>query len=245
MMDLTSQWYIAAQLRNLANQHNTDLPTYLLAYEIAAILEHTPDLQHRMLFELLFNCGGRVSEVLALTPADLSLEGVRPFVALKTLKQREKRARGRPRKDEPVRRLVPLLDADFAHRLRHYLVTFTGAKNRRIWSVTPQTVRNWLQASISRCEAAGIRFSIGIHPHIFRHSFAMHLLLWGRLHIKRLQSYLGHVSLESTEIYTRLLALDASANEPPLPFGVPVNNNPLFQLPDVKHRAGSITQSKP
>ncbi|HHQ4663879.1 TPA: hypothetical protein ACSPZY_004381 [Aeromonas veronii] len=48
------------------------------------------------------------------------------------------------------------------------------------------------------------------------------------LHIKRLQAYLGHRSLKSTEVYTQVLALDAAASEIGLSFSVANEGNPLL-----------------
>ncbi len=59
---------------------------------------------------------------------------------------------------------------------------------------------------------------VALTPHVFRHSYAMHHLLQGNTHIKRLQAYLGHRSLRSTEVYTAVLALDAAASEIGLSF---------------------------
>lgn len=228
MTTTLNPWRLAAELRDLSQAHHTATPGYLLAYEIAVLLDHTPDLRQRMLLELLFHCGGRITEVLNLTPADFSLHITRPVVALRTLKQRSK---GRPRKDDPIKRLVPLLDPDFVERLKHYLVTFGTGQQKRLWPITSQTARNWLSATIARCATAGIRFSVKIHLHTMRHSYAIHLLLWGRIHIKRLQAYLGHKSLKSTEIYLAVLSLDAAISEPPLSFSVAAQDNPLLSAP--------------
>ncbi|MNL59927.1 Tyrosine recombinase XerD [compost metagenome] len=55
-----------------------------------------------------------------------------------------------------------------------------------------------------------MHFSIeSITPHTFRHSFAMHLL-YSRVHPKILQSFMGHRDYKSTEIYTRVFALDVA-----------------------------------
>lgn len=221
-------WRIAAELRDLALTHMRDAPKYLLAYEVAAVLSFIDDYQQRMLIELMFHCGGRVSEMLSLTPADLALETARPFVALRTLKQRQ-RTKGRPKKDDPAKRLVPLLDQEFVPRLRQYLKTFSQGRNKAIWPVSAQTVRNWLAQAEQRAQAQGVHFAVRLTPHVLRHSFSMHLLLWGRIHMKRLQAYLGHSSPRSTDCYTALLSLDATVNEAPLSFSVPVSENPLLQ----------------
>lgn len=222
----TDHWQIAAELRNLAMRHTT-APRYLLAYEICALLNFMPDLQQRFLIDTLWNTGARINEALALTATSFELDGSRAFVVLRTLKQRQ-RGRGRPRRDEALNRLVPLLDPLYAQRAREFIASFRPKAGGCLWPVTDQTVRNWLKAAQERAAQAGLHFPMPVTPHVFRHSFAMHLLLQGNLHIKRLQAYLGHRSLRSTEVYTQVLALDAVASEIGLSFTVPLTQNPLL-----------------
>ncbi|BCR31435.1 resolvase [Aeromonas caviae] len=221
------QWRVATALRNLAIAH-TDAPRYLLAHEVGAVLAMLPDLQRRFLVATLWNTGARINEALALTPADFELDGQRPFVALRTLKQR-RRGKGRPRAGEAVKRLVPLLDPQYAQLAREYLSTFKLARGAQIWPVTDQTVRNWLKEAEGGLRGRGVNLVVALTPHVFRHSFAMHHLLQGNTHIKRLQAYLGHRSLRSTECYTQILALDAAASEIGLSFTVIGSDNPLLQ----------------
>lgn len=227
-MKIEEQWVLAAQLRDHATQFLPEYPTYLLAYEVSALCHFLPDLYKQVLVAFLFHTGARIQEALALTPADFALESTRPFVALKTLKQRP---RGRPRKNQPAKRLVPILDPQFAQQLRQFLATFGQQKTKPLWPITAQTVRNWLKGAVQKASENQITFTTTITPHTFRHSFAMHLLLFGHVHIKRLQAYLGHRSLRSTEIYMQLLSVDAGLSEPALSFMVPEQQNPLLQRP--------------
>lgn len=220
------QWRVATALRNLAIAH-TDAPRYLLAHEVGAVLAMLPDLQRRFLVATLWNTGARINEALALTSASFELDGQRPFVALRTLKQRN-RGKGRPRAGTELKRLVPLLDPAYAQLAREYLSTFRLARGAPIWTVTDQTVRNWLKEAEGALRGRGVQLVVPLTPHVFRHSFAMHLLLQGNLHIKRLQAYLGHRSLKSTECYTAVLALDAAASEIGLSFSVANEGNPLL-----------------
>jgi integrase len=47
-----------------------DLPKYLLAPEVSALLHYVPDLHRKMLLATLWNTGARINEALALTRAD-------------------------------------------------------------------------------------------------------------------------------------------------------------------------------
>lgn len=53
-------------------------------------------------------------------------------------------------------------------------------------------------------------FSVPVTPHTFRHSYAMHMLYAG-IPLKVLQSLMGHKSVSSTEVYTKVFALDVAA----------------------------------
>jgi len=55
-----------------------------------------------------------------------------------------------------------------------------------------------------------VNFSVPVTPHTFRHSYAMHMLYAG-IPLKALQSLMGHKSMKSTEVYTKVFALDVAA----------------------------------
>lgn len=96
----------ALALRQMALVHD-ELPKYLLAPEVSALLHYVPDLHRRMLLATLWNTGARINEALALTRGDFSLAPPYPFVQLATLKQRaEKAARTAGRARPAVRRIV-------------------------------------------------------------------------------------------------------------------------------------------
>lgn len=198
----------ALSLRAMALQAGLDVPSYLLAPEIATLLRYLPDLHQQLLIDTLWNTGARINEALALTPASFVLEGARPFVVLKTLKQRQ-RGKGRPGKDEQVKRAVPLTDPLYVRKLREYLATFRVARHQLIWPLKSDTTpRNWINAAVERAKSDKVTFSISpITSHTFRHSFCMHLIQCA-VPLKVVQAYAGHSRLESTERYTRVFALD-------------------------------------
>ncbi|EAR0283765.1 phage integrase family protein [Salmonella enterica subsp. enterica] len=213
----------ALALRQMALVQN-ELPKYLLAPEVNALLHYVPNLHRRMLLATLWNTGARINEALALTRGDFSLAPPWPFVQLATLKQRaEKAARtsGRAPASSQPHRLVPLSDNQYVSQLEMMVATLkiplerrnkrTGRTEKaRIWQITDRTVRTWISEAVEAAAADGVIFSVPITPHTFRHSYAMHMLYAG-IPLKVLQSLMGHKSVSSTEVYTKVFALDVAA----------------------------------
>lgn len=143
---------------------------------------------------------------------------------LATLKQRaEKAARtaGRAPAGSQAHRTVPLSDANYVGQLEMMVATLkiplerrnkrTGRTEKaRIWEITDRTVRTWLGEAVEAAAADGVTFSVPVTPHTFRHSYAMHMLYAG-IPLKVLQSLMGHKSISSTEVYTKVFALDVAA----------------------------------
>lgn len=213
----------ALALRQMASL-DAELPKYLLAPEVSALLHYVPDLHRRMLFTTLWNTGARINEALALTRSDFTLTPPYPYVQLATLKQRgEKAARGPGRTPAGVisHRLVPLSDPQFVSWLEMMVSTLkiplerrrpdTGRMEKvRLWSITDRTARTWLNEAVDAAAADGVTFSVPVTLHTFRHSYAMHLLYAG-IPLKALQSLMGHKNAKSTEVYTKVFALDVAA----------------------------------
>lgn len=175
------------------------LPKYLTVEEVDALLQ-TPDvsdprgLRDRALLEVLYATGLRVSELLALTLAQVDLDaGV-----VTTM--------GKGRKE----RVVPVGDEAVAW-VRRYLAegrpTLAGTRK-----TTPRLFLNARGTPLTRMGfwkilrayglAAGI--SRAISPHVLRHSFATHLLERGA-DLRAIQMMLGHADLSTTQIYTHVL----------------------------------------
>jgi integrase len=154
----------------------------------------------------------------------LSLPDFCNSAMLATLKQRQEKAErgpGAPAKNIITRRQVTLSDAQFISQFNSMVATLRIPKERRnpstdrmepvrIWSVTDRTVRTWLNDAVARAAADGVTFSIPVTPHTLRHSYAMHMLYSG-VPLKVLQALMGHKSMKSTEVYTKVFALDVAA----------------------------------
>jgi integrase/recombinase XerD len=146
-------------------------------------------LRDRALLEVLYGCGLRVAELCACDRADLTArelrvngKGGKVRIVPVGAKARDATAawlvRGRPQFETPDSR-----DA-----------LFLSVRGRRL---DPTTVRRRLSR---RLAATGLAHRA---PHTLRHAYATHLLEGGG-DLRAIQELLGHASLTSTEIYTRL-----------------------------------------
>jgi integrase/recombinase XerD len=175
----------------------TTLPKVLSPEDVTRLLD-APDvatprgLRNRALFELLYACGLRVSELAALPVEALRLpEG---FLLV----------RGKGAKE----RVVPIADSS-ARWVARYLQAvraerpggagrwvFPGARGKPI---TRQTVFLALKAAARK---AGLPAS-AVSPHVLRHAFATHLVD-NDADLRAVQMMLGHADIATTEIYTHV-----------------------------------------
>nr|WP_318379128.1 tyrosine-type recombinase/integrase [uncultured Enterobacter sp.] len=210
----------ALSLREMA-RHYTELPRYLLAPEISALLHYLPDWSQHAFINTLWNTGARLNEGLAIRRRDFHLNEAIPHLVLRTAKQR-RAGGGRPKKGKSPNRVIPLSDPAYIDEMRRLFAStkeqfeddpITGERRALpVWNVSDRTVRNWLNRAVDAARRDGVQFSTGVNPHAFRHSFAMHLL-YGHVHPKVLQGLMGHEKFESTEIYTKIFALDVAASQ--------------------------------
>jgi integrase/recombinase XerC len=160
--------------------------TQLLTRNPVDVLE-TRDLA---MWELIYSCGLRVSE---LTGLDVS--GI-------TLPARELRVLGKGRKERMVPIGSPAVQALLQWlAVRPQLLTDDEAAlflDRRGRRVTPRQVQHRLKAW---AEQQGL--SRNLHPHMLRHSFASHLLESSG-DLRGVQELLGHANIRTTQIYTHL-----------------------------------------
>lgn len=178
------------------------MPAYLIKPEVLLLLDAEKHPTHRLVLDLMWSTGARVSEVLALTPTSFIDDGYDFGVVLKTLKHGPGRPSKRSLQRSP-KRYVPIVDDVLKDRIQSYLWVGKYRQDERIFPMARQTVNRHIHALVER--VGGSPFSISAHT--FRHSFAIHLLLHGRP-LKYVAQLLGHKSIDSTEIYTNVLTID-------------------------------------
>lgn len=174
-----------------------DLPDVLAEGDIARLLERIPartplELRDRALFELAYSSGLRAGELVTLDVGSIDFES------------EAVRVEGKGGKTRTVPIGEPAIKATRAwlERGRGALcpdgderALFTSRRGRRL---STSDVRRRLTLWARRAGLPG-----GMHPHALRHSFATHLLDGGA-DLRVIQEMLGHESISTTQIYTRV-----------------------------------------
>lgn len=155
-------------------------------------------LRDRALIELLYATGARISEAVALNVDDLIGEdGTSELVRLfgKGGKQRivPVGSYARAAVDAYLVRARPV----FSLRGKATPALFLGVRGARL-----SRQNAWL---LLRAAAERAKLGIELSPHSMRHSFATHLLQGGA-DVRVVQELLGHASVATTQIYTRVTA---------------------------------------
>jgi site-specific recombinase XerD len=173
------------------------LPRVLTTEQMRSLLERIPartplELRDRAMLELAYSCGLRCEEIVNLDEASIDFETEQLRVLGKGSKER----------------LLPV--GEPAQRaLRRYL-----EKGRRALATDPREPALFLSKSGRRLSNSDITrrlglwtreaaLAAGVSPHSLRHSFATHLLEGGA-DLRTIQELLGHASISTTQVYTRV-----------------------------------------
>ncbi len=171
------------------------LPKALTFEEVQRILNCVDTSSHlgfrdRVMLELMYATGMRISEVLSLKTLDVSLENKYVRVVGKGNKER----------------IIP-----FYSRVGDLLSEYLNSVHSKISKGKPYLFPNYKGDKMSRIGAwkiiknyaSKVGLSHKVHPHVFRHTFATHMLLGG-CDIRTLQELLGHSSIITTERYLKV-----------------------------------------
>ncbi len=173
------------------------LPRVLSGEQMRTLLERIPartplELRDRAMLELAYSCGLRCEEIVNLDLASFDFESEQLRVLGKGSKER----------------LLPV--GEPAQRaLRRYL-----DRGRRALTAEPREQALFLSKSGRRLSGSDVTrrlnlwvrqasLAAGVSPHALRHSFATHLLEGGA-DLRTIQELLGHASISTTQVYTRV-----------------------------------------
>ncbi len=176
------------------------IPTVLSKEEIRKMIESCANAKHRLLIEMLYSSGLRVSEAVNMKVEDLNLE-----------EHMGKVISGKGKKDRHIilsRTLVQDLKAYLAARTKPSVYVFPDPSGE------DHVVVRMAQKIVHRAaKNAGITKRVFCHA--LRSSFATHLLEQGT-DIRFIQTLLGHSSISTTERYTKVSTAQLKKIKSPL-----------------------------
>lgn len=179
------------------------LPKFLTPVEVEQILNNTKietpaGYRNRTILELLWATGMRISELSGLNFGDLNLKQNEIRVLGKGSKERivlvtDRAKNYLERYIETARALIPKgFSVGALNEDSPVFINNTG------YRLQTRTVRNVINEVVEK-----INLPKHVTPHVFRHSFATHLIENGA-DLRVVQELLGHASIANTQIYTHV-----------------------------------------
>jgi site-specific recombinase XerD len=173
------------------------LPRVLSGEQVRSLLERIPartplELRDRAMLELAYSCGLRCEEIVNLDTGSFDFESEQLRVLGKGSKERLLPV------GEPAQRAL----RNYLERGRHVL----AADRREPALFLSKSGRRLSNSDVTRRLALWVReaaLAAGVSPHSLRHSFATHLLEGGA-DLRTIQELLGHASISTTQVYTRV-----------------------------------------
>lgn len=173
------------------------LPEYLTFEQMEKLLSSFDlsdpvDVRNRTIIEVMYACGLRVSECATLLVKDIHLK--ERYLTVLGKESKERMIPFYPRCAQLIEYYCNNVRPLFVKGDDHGIL-FVNQKGKPITSRSIQMI----------VEKSGIQADINmhVHPHMIRHSFATHLLDNGA-DLRVVQELLGHVNLQTTQIYTHV-----------------------------------------
>jgi integrase/recombinase XerD len=196
-------------LESLTHKLPRKLPKALSIDEVTKLIESAKregdliSLRDYAILELLYSTGGRVSEIIGINTADISISKLADGeVSVLKLKGKGSKERFVPlgkyaisALDDYLVRTIPALGEKSSKGTTALFLNSRGGRLSR---------QSAWQIVLDAADATGL--SGRVSPHVFRHSYATHLLDGGA-DIRVVQELLGHSSVTTTQIYT-LITID-------------------------------------
>ena len=148
------------------------------------------DSRNRTVIDVLYSTGCRVSELCDINISDIDLDD-------KYLKLKGKGSK---------QRIVPIGSMLYKNLMQHLNVRETFLQNRGeplFLSKSKNKLDRTAVFRIIKKTAKNISLQTDVHPHTLRHSAATHMLEGG-CDLRTVQEFLGHSSVSTTQIYTKV-----------------------------------------
>lgn len=190
------------------------LPIVLSRAEVQSLLAALVEPRFRTVLHLMYHCGLRVGEAVAIRPEHIHGKENPPRIHIRNAKGG---------KDRFVPVAPPMVEELRAWWRTHRNRTFLFPSPGRGWadrslslsqsmglSIAPMSVSSVQMAYRLARAASGVNSASTTHS--LRHSYATHLLEQG-VSLRQISHYLGHESLDTTVIYTHLTAISEARTQ--------------------------------
>ena len=172
------------------------IPVVLTKEEVLKLINSAQTKKSRLIIQMLYSSGLRVSELVNLKKNDLDLNENIGWVRA-----------GKGKKDRMF-----IFSKKLSNKLKKFIEKkqtwkYVFSENK---SLSTRNIQKIIQLTAFK---AGINKSV--HPHTLRHSFATHLLDAGT-DLRKIQELLGHSSIATTQIYTHISSEQIKSIKNPL-----------------------------
>lgn len=174
------------------------LPDCLGVDEMASLLEWFDDstpytTRNRAMLETMYACGLRVSELVGIRQADIlsDVELIRVY------------GKGSKERLIPIGAVALRWIEKYQSSARGYLIKTAQTDDILFLNSRGNKLSRMSVWSLIQDAVAGVGLETHVHPHMFRHSFATHLLEGGA-DLRAVQEMLGHADIATTQIYTHI-----------------------------------------
>lgn len=175
------------------------LPTVLSKEEVISMIDALDNIKHKLMIQILFSSGLRVSELVDLEINDIDFS--RKLIHVKA---------GKGNKDRVTVISTQVLNNIEKYLREHQPLCFVFEGNNEGVKMTTRSIQKIISNSAGK---AGINKNVTAHT--LRHSFATALLENGT-DIRYIQELLGHARLETTQIYTKVRRPSVMSIESPI-----------------------------
>ena len=172
--------------------------TALTAVLVEPDMTTTKGRRNRMIMILLYDTGARVQELVDLRVSDFHLQVGTPFVLVNG---KGNKTRSVPLMDKTVVHLKEYLRQFHVGSVdRHEVPLFYSLRGGRPHMLSTDAISVLVKKYGESARATCAEVPPRVHPHLFRHSRAMHLYQSG-MPLPFVAEFLGHASVTTTEMY--------------------------------------------
>ena len=175
----------------------SDETAYLTEQQVDEIIDAVQKQPYNLIIRLLWRTGARITEILNIKKIDINF--VDKEINIKTLKLKRKDMKRPPRK-------VPIYDEPLMNDLSNW-TTNTLPRDFIFKKTSRFNVYYQMRKAAKQIGIEEVGEDSFMHPHILRHSFAIHWVKQG-LPLTVLRDILGHTSVQTTGFYQKFNTKD-------------------------------------